>query len=609
MRGTALKFCGPQDFISANSLYFFCKRPCKAGMFMKAQKLVQTVVLALSVSACHSLVTCTVGNNVDCPKGTYCYGGKNSKPGKSGICVRSPKPPVQCTPSYDTANCPLGSFPLGTFCLKGDGSELGSGMCIAPESRGQPIPCNVGDDTICPPNTVCHGGENAAPGDKGLCIVSSWPPCTTGNDDDCPSGAVCYGGSQNTCNAGEKCVPTVMGATEGTCQPLLSSQPLLVRAQFSSDCTSIELSGNAGIQPPATFASSTGTISTLCPGGVSGSSTGFSCPLSNSAFAPNSYSAQWTVKDSLGASSTSSAYAFQTSVSMFPMQCLMPSAVLGRDNMVGRQVLNSINMGSATIGSVHPSGGCWGGNTALRGSIAAGDYHTCALKSDGTVVCWGYNDYGQTTVPLSLNSAVAIAAGGFHTCALQADGTVRCWGENYNSQAPIDPGISSAVAIAAGTYHTCALKSDGTVVCWGSSPGTIPTGLNSAVAIAAGWLHTCALKSDGTVACWGNNGNSQAPTNPGLSSAVAIAAGAYHTCALKSDGTVVCWGVTSGMNYAGQTDVPTGLSSAVAIDASGFHTCALKSDGTVVCWGSSGYGQAAGFSGAAVQTVGQLTVQ
>ena len=62
-------------------------------------------------------------------------------------------------------------------------------------------------------------------------------------------------------------------------------------------------------------------------------------------------------------------------------------------------------------------------------AIAAGNGHTVALKSDGTVVAWGYNFYGQTTVPPGLSGVTAIAAG-YHTVALKSDGTVVAWGDN-----------------------------------------------------------------------------------------------------------------------------------------------------------------------------------
>ena len=56
-------------------------------------------------------------------------------------------------------------------------------------------------------------------------------------------------------------------------------------------------------------------------------------------------------------------------------------------------------------------------------AIAAGEYHSLALKADGTVVAWGDNGYGQTTVPSGLSNVVAIAAGGYHSLALTAEGT------------------------------------------------------------------------------------------------------------------------------------------------------------------------------------------
>ena len=78
-------------------------------------------------------------------------------------------------------------------------------------------------------------------------------------------------------------------------------------------------------------------------------------------------------------------------------------------------------------------------------AIAGGDFHTVALKSDGTVWAWGYNDEGQLgdgittgrTTPVqvsSLSGVTAIAAGYRHTVALKSDGTVWAWGYNEYGQ-------------------------------------------------------------------------------------------------------------------------------------------------------------------------------
>ena len=68
------------------------------------------------------------------------------------------------------------------------------------------------------------------------------------------------------------------------------------------------------------------------------------------------------------------------------------------------------------------------------------------------------NDKGQSTVPAGLSGVVAIAAGGFHTVALKQDGTVVAWGDNNKGQTKVPAGLSGVVAIAAGGEHTVALK-------------------------------------------------------------------------------------------------------------------------------------------------------
>jgi alpha-tubulin suppressor-like RCC1 family protein len=306
--------------------------------------------------------------------------------------------------------------------------------------------------------------------------------------------------------------------------------------------------------------------------------------------------------------------------------------------------------------------GAQAGSIYENATITAGGYHTCAILDDGSVRCWGYNAYGQlgdgTTTnrntPTALSSwpsgrtAVAITAdGGGHTCAILDDGSVRCWGWNdygqlgdgtttsRNTPTALSswPSGRTAVAITAGGYHTCAILDDGSVRCWGSNSdgqlgdGTTtsrntPTALSSwpsgrtAVAITAGGYHTCAILDDGSVRCWGYNSDGQlgdgtttsrnTPTaimwwNPSGRTVVAITAGDYHTCAIFDDGPVRCWGWNDygqlGDGTTTSRNTPTALSSwpsgrtAVAITAGSYHTCAILDDGSVRCWGSNSDGQ------------------
>ena len=109
----------------------------------------------------------------------------------------------------------------------------------------------------------------------------------------------------------------------------------------------------------------------------------------------------------------------------------------------------------------------------------------------GTVVAWGLNDDGQTSVPVGLSGVTAIAAGRFHTVALKNDGTVVAWGSNSDGQTSVPVGLSGVTAIAGGYGHTVALKNDGTVVAWGRNDygqTSVPVGLSGVTAIAGGCL-------------------------------------------------------------------------------------------------------------------------
>ena len=95
-------------------------------------------------------------------------------------------------------------------------------------------------------------------------------------------------------------------------------------------------------------------------------------------------------------------------------------------------------------------------------AITAGDYHNLALKSNGTVVAWGQNTFGQTNVPSGLSNVVAIAAGQVHSLALRANGTVNAAGaRTHGGQINVPPGLTNVIAIAAGQFTGMALIGNG----------------------------------------------------------------------------------------------------------------------------------------------------
>jgi alpha-tubulin suppressor-like RCC1 family protein len=256
---------------------------------------------------------------------------------------------------------------------------------------------------------------------------------------------------------------------------------------------------------------------------------------------------------------------------------------------------------------------------ALSGiqAIAVGVDHSLALKSDGTVWAWGKNNYGQlgngekgfsakSTIPVqvltdletktALTDIQAIAAGNEHSLALKSDGTVWAWGSNYYGQLGVGQDRNS---LAESTVAVQVLEDP-----------ELGVPLTDVKAIAAGYGDSFALKNDGTVWGWGWNGNAQLGNGSTEDSSVpvkvarltdiqSISAGANHVMAIKDDGTVWVWG----SNYYGQLGleevdvtsyIPTQLytgSDIAMINAGYYYSLAVKNDGTVWAWGENKNGK------------------
>jgi len=136
-------------------------------------------------------------------------------------------------------------------------------------------------------------------------------------------------------------------------------------------------------------------------------------------------------------------------------------------------------------------------------AIAAGARHALAVKADGNVVAWGYNNSGQCTIPASATNAWDVAAGVDHSVALRKDGAVVCWGSNTHGECNVPAGLSNVVAIAASgdptygvSYYTLALQQDGNVVTWGSGEPLWPTtGLSNVIALGSGVHHVLGIRT------------------------------------------------------------------------------------------------------------------
>ena len=215
--------------------------------------------------------------------------------------------------------------------------------------------------------------------------------------------------------------------------------------------------------------------------------------------------------------------------------------------------------------------------------ISAGFNYTCAV-SEGEVVCWGDNEYGQTNVPALTNPTYVSAGGsrsGAHTCAVAGRGVV-CWGDNEYGQTNV-PALTKPTLVDVGEVNSCALD-DESVVCWGGNDygqSNVPR-LNAPTRVSAGKDHACAIDNTGVV-CWGYNSYGQA-TPPSLDNPKQVSAGSQHTCALHDTG-VVCWG----RGAYGRIDVPS-LRNPIMVSAGTDHSCALDDTG-VVCWGRKARGK------------------
>lgn len=232
--------------------------------------------------------------------------------------------------------------------------------------------------------------------------------------------------------------------------------------------------------------------------------------------------------------------------------------------------------------------------------------HTCAIRDDGTLWCWGRNDYNQLgdfdwrdkSSPVSVfgggTNWASVACGRFNTAAIKTDGTLWVWGNNgygalginnanvgyppYNQSTPVQVhgGGTNWKQVSIGYYYSAAIKTDGTLWTWGTNknrglglglidttnrltPVQVGSGTNwkqvSCGSYDAFYQHnsTLAIKTDGTLWAWGNNDYGQLGISNTLTKSTPVQVGSgtnwkevdqgkYNSGGIKTDGTAWMWG-------------------------------------------------------------------
>lgn len=224
--------------------------------------------------------------------------------------------------------------------------------------------------------------------------------------------------------------------------------------------------------------------------------------------------------------------------------------------------------------------------------IAAGQNHSAAVKTDGTLWAWGLNTTGglgtvtdivHRSSPVQIGSLTTwrqVALGINQTSAIKFDGTLWSCGDNSNGSLGDGTVVNKSSMIQVGSatnwklvscgrYATAAITTDGKLWTWGrNTEGNLGLGIvaNRSAPVQVGLMtnwkqvsisyNTMAIKTDGTLWAWGNNGNGQlgdgtvanksSPVQVGLlTNWKYVNAAQAAVGAVKTDGTVWMWGVNT----------------------------------------------------------------
>jgi alpha-tubulin suppressor-like RCC1 family protein len=524
---------------------------------------------------------------------------------ESGAVVFDAEVGARCLAQLDAAGCNVAELDLD-LCDRAFVGQSGPGEACATGLACAEGECVVG--ATCPGSAACIGGTCFCPGTKTNC-GGVCRELTTSRNNCGACGVACARGA--TCESGRCVCPIGEEACGGSCVDI---------------GTNTDHCGGCDI---------------VCGGGQTCEAGRCLCPAGSSACGDGCYD---LLNDAGHCGDCAS------SCSMVCRSAACTTVVKLHTNVSGRRVSATLADGSLTFwGRVDGSStqripiGVPGLShmVAYASSVVTTPWSgspiprtSCAIRDDGTVICWLVT---RSPAPTTLSifsgmDALEIDAGWNLFCVLEGSGGVSCWGDNAYGQlgqgttgsfsAPVSvPGLGSVVSLSVGSRHSCVVNDLGEVRCWGwntsgqvngtganvLSPALI-SGLGPARAVSAGADHTCALLRDGTLRCWGSNSYGQlgdgsrtphsTPANvPGLTSVEGVSAGDRSTCAWLADGSARCWG----NNANGQLGLgggnrlwPTGgpsLTGFAKVTLGSDFACGMLDTGAVRCWGDGGYGQ------------------
>ncbi|MDP7043090.1 MAG: hypothetical protein QF807_03640 [Candidatus Thalassarchaeaceae archaeon] len=285
-------------------------------------------------------------------------------------------------------------------------------------------------------------------------------------------------------------------------------------------------------------------------------------------------------------------------------------------------------------------------------AIQTGKRFSCGLRDNGSVMCWGDDNYGElgnddSTAAATTSKypsyvhlpeyryATQISSQWYYTCAVMDNGSAMCWGKNdlfsgMSSRVPeyvILPEDRTVIQIATGRSHVCAILDNQSTTCWGDNrhgangDGTTEDSVEPstyvefpeerfAIDIAVGFENSCAIMDNGSVMCWGRNYSralgSQiiAPQGTGLDpaltpiysalpegeTAVRITGYGDKFCVILNSGDLHCWGDYYPSQWNSNTQMPGGLKVSQVNLGSG-HGCVILENGSSVCFGEGSWGE------------------